>query len=140
MGVSSYYIYIMQKKKIVFATCFLISLNFAYMSDSGIYLIRLHSTTSSHSNIFRRGALISPIVPHRLTLKSYLQACVSFHLQSLTTWDSGNQLTYPVKYIDIGYKDDLPRDDVAKETSFHVETSKDSDIIDLPQKDDESIL
>ena len=27
--------------------------------------------------------------------------------QSLTTWDSGNQLTYPVKYIDIGYKDNL---------------------------------
>ena len=73
------------------------------------------------------------------TVSKYLH--VPFHLQSLTTWDSGNQLTYPVKYIDIGYKDDLSlRDDVAKETSFHVETSKDSDIIDLPQKDDESIL
>ena len=31
--------------------------------------------------------------------------------------------------------------DEAKETGFlHVETSKDSDIIDLPQKDDQSIL
>merc|ERR1719219_3395919 len=59
-------------------------------------------------------------------------------INSLTTWDSGNQLTYPVKYIDIGYKDDLPNDDEAKETGFlHVETSKDSDIIDLPQKDEE---
>ena len=60
-------------------------------------------------------------------------------LQSLTTWDSGNQLTYPVKYIDIGYKDDLPKEDEAKETGFlHVETSKDSDIIDLQQNDQES--
>lgn len=60
----------------------------------------------------------------------------------MTTWDSGNQLTYPVKYIDIGYKDDLnPKEDEAKQTGFlHVETSKDSDIIDLPQKDDESII
>ena len=24
--------------------------------------------------------------------------------QSLITWDNGNQLTYPVKYIDPGYK------------------------------------
>ena len=56
--------------------------------------------------------------------------------------DAGNQLTYPVKYIDIGYKDDLNlNNDEAKETGYlHVETSKDSDIIDLPQKDDESIL
>ena len=63
----------------------------------------------------------------------------SIYLQSLTTWDSGNQLTYPVKYIDIGYKDDLSEnEDEAKETGFLVETSKDSDIIDLPQKDEES--
>merc|ERR1719219_362260 len=57
-------------------------------------------------------------------------------LNSLTTWDSGNQLTYPVKYIDIGYKDNLSTgNDEAKETGFlHVETSKDSDIIDLPKK------
>ena len=59
-------------------------------------------------------------------------------LQSLTTWDSGNQLTYPVKYIDIGYKDDLgSKEDEATDTGFHVESSKDSDIIDLPQRDQE---
>ena len=27
-------------------------------------------------------------------------------LKSLTTWDNGNQLTYPVKYHDIGYTDE----------------------------------
>jgi hypothetical protein len=62
-----------------------------------------------------------------------------FFLQSLTTWDGGNQLTYPVKYIDIGYKDDLvPKEEEAKETGFHVKTTKDSglEIIDLPQKDE----
>jgi hypothetical protein len=48
-------------------------------------------------------------------------------------------LTYPVKYIDIGYKDDLvPKEEEAKETGFHVKTTKDSglEIIDLPQKDE----
>ena len=74
------------------------------------------------------------------TVTNTIICCV--HLQSLTTMDAGNQLTYPVKYIDIGYKDDLNlNNDEAKETGYlHVETSKDSDIIDLPQKDDESIL
>ena len=27
--------------------------------------------------------------------------------QSLTTWDGGNQLTYPIKYHAIGYKENL---------------------------------
>jgi hypothetical protein len=45
-------------------------------------------------------------------------------------------------YYYLYYKDDLNlNNDEAKETGYlHVETSKDSDIIDLPQKDDESIL
>ena len=43
--------------------------------------------------------------------------------QSLTTWDNGNQLTYPVKYIDAGYKDQNNDDqdiDEAKSTGFEV--------------------
>ena len=43
--------------------------------------------------------------------------------QSLTTWDNGNQLTYPVKYIDAGYKDqnnDDQDNDEAKSTGFEV--------------------
>ena len=57
-------------------------------------------------------------------------------LQSLTTWDSGNQLTYPVKYIGIGYDDhQAPKEDEAKETGYSVKSDKDSDVIDYPQKD-----
>ena len=57
-------------------------------------------------------------------------------LQSLTTWDSGNQLTYPVKYIGIGYDDHQgPKDDEAEETGYSVKSDKDSDVIDYPQKD-----
>ena len=45
-------------------------------------------------------------------------------LQSLTTWDNGNQLTYPVKYIDPGYKDQngdsRNKAQVAKSTGFEV--------------------
>ena len=59
-----------------------------------------------------------------------------FGLQSLTTWDSGNQLTYPVKYIGIGYDDhQAPKEDEAKETGYSVKSDKDSDVIDYPQKD-----
>ena len=46
------------------------------------------------------------------------------YLQSLTTWDNGNQLTYPVKYIDPGYKDQngdsRNKAQVAKSTGFEV--------------------
>ena len=60
----------------------------------------------------------------------------SHFLQSLTTWDSGNQLTYPVKYIGIGYDDHQgPKDDEAEETGYSVKSDKDSDVIDYPQKD-----
>ena len=62
-------------------------------------------------------------------------------MQSLTTWDGGNQLTYPVKYHDIGYKEDLiPKEKEAEETGFQVHSSKDSglDTFDLAQKDDSS--
>ena len=45
-------------------------------------------------------------------------------LQSLTTWDNGNQLTYPVKYIDPGYKDQngdsRNKAQEAKSTGFEV--------------------
>ena len=59
-----------------------------------------------------------------------------YFLQSLTTWDSGNQLTYPVKYIGIGYDDHQgPKDDEAEETGYSVKSDKDSDVIDYPQKD-----
>ena len=41
--------------------------------------------------------------------------------QSLTTWDGGNQLTYPVKYHDIGYKEDLKdKEEDARLTGFQV--------------------
>ena len=44
--------------------------------------------------------------------------------QSITTWDFGNQLTYPVKYIDPGYKDEdsasSKSKEEAKSTGFEV--------------------
>ena len=59
----------------------------------------------------------------------------------MTTWDEGNQLTYPLKYHDIGYKDGEDGDgsEEAKATGFHVESSQDIglQIIDFPQRDEE---
>nr|XP_040569630.1 LOW QUALITY PROTEIN: uncharacterized protein LOC121119077 [Lepeophtheirus salmonis] len=57
-------------------------------------------------------------------------------LQSLTTWDSGNQLTYPIKYIDIGYRDRA--EDALKtvdKTGFQIKYNQDSglQIVDFPQ-------
>ena len=60
-------------------------------------------------------------------------------LKSLTTWDGGNQLTYPVKYHDIGYKEDLDVVPVANTTGFQIHSAKDTglQVIDFPQKDQE---
>ena len=44
--------------------------------------------------------------------------------QSLVTWDSGNQLTYPIKYHSITYKEDN-RPPHANATGFVVETQED---------------
>ena len=42
-------------------------------------------------------------------------------MQRLTTWDGGNQLTYPVKYHDIGCREDLKdREEDARSTGFQV--------------------
>ena len=49
---------------------------------------------------------------------------MNIDFQSLTTWDNGNQLTYPVKYIDPGYKDQngasRNKAQEAKSTGFEV--------------------
>ena len=47
--------------------------------------------------------------------------------QSLITWDSGNQLTYPVKYIDPGYEveNKASGQEEAKSTGYEVNTSRD---------------
>ena len=41
-----------------------------------------------------------------------INKCV-FFLQEIYSWDSGNQLTYPIKYIDIGYN--TPYEDKTEE-------------------------
>ena len=65
------------------------------------------------------------------------QAPFSFLWQSLTTWDSGNQLTYPLKYHDIGYKDEVEEDEEVIVTGVKVHSTQDTGfpIIDFPQKD-----
>ena len=59
-----------------------------------------------------------------------------YDLQSLTTWDEGNQLTYPLKYHDIGYKEEEEKEE-AEATGYQVHSTQDTglQIIDFPQKD-----
>lgn len=45
------------------------------------------------------------------------------HPQSLVTWDGGNQLTYPIKYHSIGYKEEIVPDFV-NSTGFVHESQK----------------
>ena len=69
-----------------------------------------------------------------LLLSFNVVACVPFS-QSLTTWDEGNQLTYPLKYHDIGYKEEDEKEE-AEATGYQVHSTQDTglQIIDFPQK------
>ena len=64
--------------------------------------------------------------------------CFPDFFKSLTTWDDGNQLTYPVKYHDIGYQEEPGNaNKEAEATGFQVHSTQDTglQIIDFPQKD-----
>ena len=45
-------------------------------------------------------------------------------MQSLVTWDGGNQLTYPIKYIAIGYGEDEPKELKVDRTGFELDEAR----------------
>ena len=54
-------------------------------------------------------------------------------MKSLTTWDGGNQLTYPIKYHAIGYREETEEEEI-KVTGYSVKPGTDAGLQILDMK------